>query len=244
MSRLMLGLVTTLAALSCVAPSPLGARDTPATSLEFTQKLNTKVPQFETAGRTAVACILELAYRYELPTGIEYVDKAAMTQRIELQFRNESVRQILTAIVHELPEYQLNFSDGLVDIFEARQRQNPNNLLNTVIGVFDVADSDAAVANFELTTALGHQIHPGGVSVGSIAKGQLGKKKVTLHLRNRKVYEIINAIVAQNGKAAWTVIVPGARLTGTDVSDLWHLYPLEAPFSKDDILDGLSTLKL
>ena len=76
--------------------------------------------------------------------------------------------------------------------------------------------------------------------LNSIATGQLGTQKITIHLRNAKVYELINAIVAHNGKAAWAVIVPRSRLVGADSSDLWHIYPLQAPF-KEAVLDKLSS---
>ena len=95
-------------------------------------------------------------------------------------------------------------------------------------------------ANFDLVCALAHEIDPQSVCLGSIAKGQLGTQKISLRLWNAKIYEIIDAIVAQNGKSAWTVIAPPSRLTGTDLRDLWRIYPLQAPF-KDAVLDKLSS---
>jgi hypothetical protein len=166
-----------------------------------------------------------------------------MTQPIDLQFHNESVRKILLAIIQQLPDYQISFSEGLVNIFAPREREDRSNLLNTTIGEFNVNEIDASFADYELACALGSKINPSTVCVGSIAKGQLGKQKITLHLRNMKVYEIINAIVAQNGKAAWTVTASRSTLTGHDASDLWHIYPLQAPY-ETIVLDQLSSLKL
>src|ERR1700730_12160538 len=198
--------IAILAAMTCIAPRPLEGKNGTSNLSNFNQKLEMQVESFETGGRTAVASVLGVVYRYELPIGIEYIDKSAMTQPLALRFHNESVRTILLAIIQQVPDYQINFSNGLVNIFSPRERGDGSNLLNTTIGEFNVDEMDAGSANYELACALGSKINPSTVCVGSIAKGQLGNQKITLHLRNVKVYEIINAIVAQNGKAAWTVI--------------------------------------
>jgi hypothetical protein len=48
-------------------------------------------------------------------------------------------------------------------------------------------------------------------------------------------------MVAQNGKAVWTVIGPPEKLSKTPIVDLWHIYPLEPPF-KDAVLDKLTSM--
>jgi hypothetical protein len=224
--------------------APLGMASQAKTSdvPAFKQKLDKHIEHFETAGRTLVASVLDLAYQYELPIGIERLDREALTRPIDLRFQNESARGILIAIIQQIPEYQVAFSDGLVDIFVPREREDPSNLLNRVIKNFNVMNQDAGAANAELACALAQEIDPSRVCVSSIAKGQLGKQKTKLHMQNARVYEIVNAIVAQKGNAAWTVIVPSSRLTATDSSDLWHIYPLQSPF-KETVLDKLSSLK-
>jgi hypothetical protein len=206
------------------------------------EKLENKIEHFETGGKTLVECVLDIAYQYELPMGIEYLDRQALSRPLDLKFHDASIREVLATLVRQLPEYKIVFSDGLVDIFVPRERQVPSNLLNRVIKDFNVVERDTTEANAELACALSQEIDASRVCVSSIAKGQLGTKKITIHLRNAKVYELIDTIVAQNGKAAWVVIAPGSRLVGTDPGDLWHIYPLEAPF-KEAVLEKLATLK-
>jgi len=55
----------------------------------FERKLDTRVERFETAGRTLVASVIDLAYEYELPTAIEYIDHDAATRPINVQFRDD-----------------------------------------------------------------------------------------------------------------------------------------------------------
>src|SRR5579872_2815893 len=224
--------------------TPLGTppqtKGSDAPALEY--KLDKRVQYFDAAGRTLVENVVDLAYEYQLPLGIEYLDREALRRPIDLRLQNESVRGILTAIVQQVPEYSVTFSDGLVDIFDPQEREDRSNLLNTIIKNVNITGREAGEANQELACALAHEIDPSTVCVASIAKGQLGQQKITLHLQNVKVYEVINAIVAQNQKAIWTVIADRSSLTDPRSSDLWHIYPLQAPF-KQAVLDKLLSLK-
>src|SRR4029077_16336206 len=161
------------------------------------EKLNRRVEQFDTSGRTLVTSVVDLAYEYELPIGIEYLDPVATARPIDLQFHDESIRGILTAIILQIPEYRVSFSDGLVDIYAPKAREDSSNLLNKVIKNFAVTDLDTHEADLELFCTLSREVEPRGGCGGSIAIGQWGPLKITVHLQNAQVYEIVNAIVAQ-----------------------------------------------
>ena len=60
-----------------------------ATGASFERKLDRRVKRFDTAGRTLVASIVELAFNYQLPTAIEYADRKATTRPLNLHFENE-----------------------------------------------------------------------------------------------------------------------------------------------------------
>jgi hypothetical protein len=103
-------------------------------------------------------------------------------------------------------------------------------LLRTkVIKDFSVTKLDTHEADAELACALGRET---GASVcgGSIAGGQWPSLQITLHLQNAKVYEILNKIVAQNGKAVWTLMVRPERLSKLQFGGLWYVYPLQQTF--------------
>jgi len=212
----------------------------PTQTFHFAAKLDKRVELFNTSGRTLAASVLDLAYEYELPTGIEYIDHEAATKPINLELHNESVRGILLAIVQQLPEYRISFSGGLVNIYAPKARENPSNLFNKVIKSFAVTELDTHRADMELVCTLAREIAPPGPCGGSIAVGQWGSLKITLHLQNAKVYEILNAMVAQNGRAAWTVITQPSDPSKIPVGGLWHIYPLEPPF-KDAVLVKLTS---
>jgi hypothetical protein len=230
--------VLTLATTSTL-PSKAGRSTAPT----FEEKLDTRIERFETGGRPLATCLIDLAYQHELPIGIEFLDRQALTHPIDLRFQNETVRGIIVAMVHQIPDYRVTFSEGLVDIFKLSERQNPSNLLNRVIKDFSVAEEDTTLANLEITCALARNVNPTAACISSVAKGQLGDQKITLHMQNARIYEIVNRIVARNGKAAWAVTVPPSKLIGFESSDLWHIYPLKPPF-KDLMLDKLLSIKL
>ena len=194
----------------------------------FESKLNSRIGHFKISGETLVAIVLDLAYEFQLPTGIEYVDHQATTRPINLELHNETVRGILLAIVQQVPEYKVSFSDGLVDVYVPKAREDPSNLLNKIIKNLAVSELDTGEANMELFCALCREVTVN--CAGSFATGQWGPLRITVHLENAKVYEILNAMTAQNGKAIWTVIAPPDRLSKIPVGGLWHMYPLEFPF--------------
>ena len=204
----------------------------------FESRLNSRIGHFKISGQTLVAIVLDLAYEFQLPTGIEYIDHDAMTRPINLELNNESVRGILLAIVQQVPEYKVSFSEGVVDVYTPKAREDTSNLLNKTIKNFGVSGLDTTRADMELFCALSREVLPSGGCGGSIATGQWGPLRITVQLQNAKVYEILNAMTAQNGKAIWTVIAPPNRLSKIPVGGLWHIYPLEAPF-KQGILEQL-----
>jgi hypothetical protein len=209
--------------------------------VSFKDKLTKRIPSFETSGRTMVANIVDLSYQYELPLGLEYVDKDAVSRPIDLHFQNESIENIVVAITQQLPQYRVNFSDGLIDVFVPKERESSANLLNKKITEFNAAGLDTGMANQEVSCSLARAINPSTMCYSSVAIGQLGDNKITLHMRDAKVYELVNAIVAQNGKAMWTITAPAAALNGRKAGDLWHIFPLQEPF-RNIVHDRLSRL--
>lgn len=229
----------------CSTPAPfdlkLEVSDAPQFP-DYERKLDTRVERFDASGRSMVSIVLDLAYAYQLPTGIEYVDHEATFRPINSVYRNESVRGILSGVVGQFPEYSMSLSGGIVDLYSPKARKEPRNLLNRPIRNFAVSEADTHRADFELFCALTAEVLPSTGCTGSLALGQWGSRKITVNMHNAATYEILNAIVAENGNAVWTVIAPPEKLTEIPVGGLWHIYPLESPFREPvlDLLKGLS----
>jgi hypothetical protein len=215
--------------VSAQAVKPQDRRTQSAQVALFEHKTNRVVERFSTSGRTLVASVVDLAYRFQLPMAVEYADRDATTRPLDLQFHNESVRGILEAIVRQAPQYRVSFSEGIVDIFAPKAREDTSNLLNKVIKDFSLAEMETREADFQLFCALAHEVKSQGCG-GSLAVGQWEPLRITVHLQNAKVYEVLNAIVAQNGKAIWTVTASPEKLSNLQSGGIWYIYPLQQPF--------------
>lgn len=195
---------------------------------EFEQKISNLVERFSTSGRTLADSVIELAYKHQVPMAIEYADREATTRPLNLEFHNKSFRGIVEAIVKEDPQYRVSFSNGIVDIFSPMAREDSSNLLNRIMKDFSVTEMETRLADSQLFCALVQSARSGGCTE-SLAIGQWDPLRITLHMHNARVYEILNAIVAQNGRAIWTVTA--SKLTSLpQCCGLWYIYPLEQPF--------------
>ena len=194
----------------------------------FEQKTDKLVERFNTCGRTLFDSVIELAYDYQVPMAIEYADRDAATKPINLEFHNKSLREMVEAIVKQDQQYRVSFSDGVVDIFSPRAREDRSNLLNKVLKDFSVTEMETRKADFQLFCAVVQAAGSGGCG-GSLAVGQWDPLRITLHLHNARVYEILNAIVAQNGRAIWTVMASNLASL-PQCCGLWYIYPLQEPF--------------
>jgi hypothetical protein len=107
-------------------------------------------------------------------------------------------------------------------------REDRSNLLNRVLKDFSVTEMETREADFQLFCAVAQAAGSQGCA-GSLAGGQWEPLRITLHLQNAKTYAILNAIVAQNGRAIWTVTASNLA-SFPQSSGLWYIYPLQEPF--------------
>ena len=203
---------------------------------DFEQKTESLIERFSTSGRTLIDSVIELAYKYQVPMAIEYADREATTRPLNLEFQNKSFRGIVEAIVKEDPRYRVSFSNGIVDIFSPMAREDSSNLLNKIMKDFSVTEMETRLADFQLFCAVVQAAGSDGCG-GSLTVGQWDPLRITLHLHNVRVYEILNAIVGQNGRAIWTVTASNLASL-PQCCGLWYIYPLQEPF-KSAVSDRL-----
>jgi hypothetical protein len=110
-----------------------------ATVSSFEQTLDKRVQRFDTAGKTLVGSVVELAICIRATDrNLNTRTVKPQTRPLNLDFHNESVRRILESITGQVPGYSVSFSGGVVDVFAARGREDSSNLLNKVIKDFAV----------------------------------------------------------------------------------------------------------
>ena len=194
------------------------------------EKLQSTILDFDTSGKPMANLALELAYKYNLPMGIEYVTPVAVRGHVSLRFKRRSLREIIITIVEAVPGFRVDLSGGVVDIYSPQARHDPSNPFNVTVHSINISNVDTHLADAELLCSLARQLTPNTACGGSVAPGQWGDLRITLHLQDKKVYEVLNAIVAQNGRAVWTPTYPLPAKLGRNLTNFWYIYPLDASF--------------
>lgn len=198
----------------------------------FDEKLQMLLTEFEAEGRSMAEVAVSMAYRYKLPMAIEHVDRKVLRKPLRLKLKNQSIRRIIAAVVTAVPGYRVDFSQGLVDIYLPAARSDPSNPFNTVISHYSVDGLDTPFADAQILCDMGRQLNGHSDCGGSVASGQWANRKITLDLRNKGVYEVLNAIVAQNGAALWTPIPEPKEGSPLITGNFWYIYPLDRPFER------------
>jgi hypothetical protein len=207
----------------------------------FAVKLDEPIERFDAAGRSLTDAVLDLAFKHQLPLGIEYVDREAALRPLTVDVRGRTTRETLVFLAAAVPGYQVEFSHGVASLFSPRVREDRANLLNKVIPNFEVAEADPFMANIELICALHRQLLPPAGCGGSFPIGS--PKRISIHMRGARVSEILDAIVAKQG-AVWFVKVRPETLAKDQV-DFGHVYELVVPFDRiaKDRIRGLFQVK-
>ena len=207
--------------------------------LSFEAKLGTRRGPLNSNGRTLLQSVISLAYEFQFPVGFEYLDREAVQGPLNIRLRRPSVREMIEALVNELPEYRVSFSNGVVEVYSPLARSERANVLNTVIPEFAVRDADPEEASTAVLEAL---LRSEGTKTALVESTALGSPlKVNIHRKDAKVYEILDAIVAQHGRLMWTVTASPERLT-TVHGDLWYVYPLDPPQWERIVIDRTQRL--
>jgi hypothetical protein len=194
----------------------------------FGEKLSGHIRSYDIEGRSLAECLLDLAYRYKLPLGIEYINQQVVADRSTLKFSSQTLREVISSMVARVPGYRVDFSGGLVDVYSTAGRRDASNTLNIIIPDFSVREVDLGFANFKVAEALQRTASPDAMFAGDFIGAKFGRGKITLHLQGKRVYEILNAVIAEDGGGVWLAVVPpaGLRARGPHV---WRVYALDAP---------------
>lgn len=143
--------------------------------------------------------------------GIEVLLKEDKEPVVEVNVPQDStVRTVLDQIVRQLPDYRYEVAgEHLINVFPLAAKQDPNGLLNIRLPSFDVVGQPADtlithpeifVSELDARLRALRSAPPGTHPLGPGLTG--GEPKITLHLRNVTVREILNAVSVATERAA------------------------------------------
>ena len=145
--------------------------------------------------------LVEVARRFKIPMGIEWVERASIAPPDQaLPSGKRSVRKLIEEIARVSPEQQVVVDDGLVRIYSLAGSVHPFNFLNIRLKSYSVKDADIFAAEDELRWAIRFTLEPkkylhgynGGYGHG--ANDILQIPKLTLSESNVTIREVLNRI--------------------------------------------------
>jgi len=193
---------------------------------ELHEKLTARVKDFNSNNSPLIPTLLRVASDYDLPMGIEKVVSEALDKPIDVSLRQVTVAQLLDVCVHKLPGYSWASQDGVILVYGADELDDPSNLFNFVIPAFEAHDESLNAANFGLVIKLYKEKDKPKTIVGSYPGSmEFEDHRLTLTMRNAKVRQILNRLVASYGSAVWIARVPPDRLSQRPHAGLWTILP-------------------
>src|SRR5262245_12900407 len=155
--------------------------------------------------------------------GIEKVVSEALDKPIDVSLRQVTVAQLLDVCVDKLPGYSWASQDGVGLVYGADELNNPSYLFNFVIPDFGGYDETLKRANSGLVLKLYvEKEKPTGIVGSYVGISEFEDKPLTVtRMRNARVRQILNRLVALYGKAVWIARVPPERLSQVPHAGLW-----------------------
>jgi len=191
--------------------------------------------------------LVEVAQKFQIPMGIEWVDRGGSTTNDKTTPSGKrSVRKLIEEIVSVSPEHHVEVEDGLVRIYWPSAAVHSFNYLNIRLKNYSVKNGDLFAAEDQLRWAIRFTLEPekyrngfaGGYGHGANDIFQI--RKFTIEDSDVTIREVLNRIALAQGNALWVATIKSADLegdeprwtrNGADKGDLpliaaWHFLPL------------------
>jgi hypothetical protein len=180
---------------------------------------------FASSGVGLTETLLKFAHQQNLRIAIEYVDRNSLDQPIEVNLRDQTVRQGLDEILRQGHGYSWRIHNGIIEIRNKHGSKRADKQLDTVIPVFKIpASTSVKMASAMLWMNLQMKLDPSVKGfAGSILEGAETSKVNPTTLNNRTVRQILAYIVLNSRAEGWIVAGPPECLGYTPHCGLWSL---------------------
>ncbi|MHB8502204.1 MAG: hypothetical protein ACYDHE_14830 [Candidatus Acidiferrales bacterium] len=208
-------------------------------------KLHSHITAYTLSADQFGKALIKIATKFDLPMGIEWVRSPETTRNIHLSWRNVTVQQVLQEIVEAQPGYKLEVSQGVVHVFAASMRSNPEDFLNEKIDKFEVHDQIVEVVSHRLRDIVRHRRpspqpqsqKPAGVGYSQGAN--IGDPVFSLALTKVTVRDVLDQLALSSDRKVWVVtFMPGSPAASTGyrrTATLWNNNPV--PDSEQPVWD-------
>ena len=181
-------------------------------------KLDQRVEIFDSESSLTASQLIDLAQRFQIPMGIELVDKSEETVAPPIHARNTTVQRIIQQIVHERPGTGFTLSGGVVHVFASSIINDPRNFLSLRVPHFRVENESLFGAEWLLRVSIHEVLNPGlggyggGHGYGVPRTDTFDVRNLSFSVNNATVRQILNGIVAKHGNALWLVRINPSQM--------------------------------
>jgi hypothetical protein len=176
-------------------------------------KLASAVASYSLNAGTALEALVKVAGDFQLPLGIEWMKPPSPPAPYARSWQATTPREIVNDIVKAYPAYEAEVANGVVHVFPSALRNDPNDVLNTRLGSFEVNNERVAFASYRLERLVKPIMVPpdparvtGGVAA-SILSG-LGDQEVTFRLESATVRDVLDRLCVSAHRNIWIVAYP------------------------------------
>jgi hypothetical protein len=219
----------------------------------FGQSLEAKLIQdlatYDSVRTTTLEQLVEVAQRFQIPMGLEWVDTPNEKAAKPIHVRNIRLRELISKILDQQDGYKFVVADGLVQVTAIGLAEDPLNFLNIRLPIYGAKRKSLSEVSYWLQVRIKASLHPernfGGGFGGTSAQGDFNNPTITFSVTNATVRQILNKIAVAQGNCLWVAHLNPSRLmegerfyaqavspTGKGVSDfIWEFIPLNSDIS-------------
>jgi hypothetical protein len=173
------------------------------------QKLRQDCATYDSDKRTTLEQLVELAQRFQLPMGIEWVDRPNETTAKPIHLRNVNVKEVISHVLNEQAGYRFAVEDLVVQVSATELADDPLNFLNIRFSSYSVKNDSLLEASYWLRVWIRRSLHPaqnfGGGFGGTSAQGDFNNPTITFSVTNASVRQILNRLVLAQRNSLWVV---------------------------------------
>jgi hypothetical protein len=179
-------------------------------------KLKQPVGSFASQSTSTIEQLVELAQRFSVPMGIEWVDEPNLHDALPVDLRGTTVQDALQQILQRHSGYGFACSDGVVHIFNRSVLDDSRNFLNIRFPEFGFKDESLSVGSWWLDVRISELLHPvggfGGGHGGISMYRDFDLPRISFAGKNLTVRQILSRMVTEEGNALWVVGLNPDRL--------------------------------
>ena len=196
---------------------------------------------FVPSDKSTLDRLIGIAKHYEISMGIEWIGGAGAENVVVPAGAvpaTPTVRDLLTAIVSRMPDYQLTIQNGVVHIAPPVIAVRNDNFLNLVIEDFEVKNDNLFGAEHDLRLAIDMTLNPkeyeGGYAggYGNDPDHVFAKRRFSYKSDDLTVRQILDGLAKANGNALWIAefdredFAPQVKSKPEESKRQWRFIPL------------------